>query len=153
MTISNIDPSFIDVAQILKTSFAKIGAQMDIQIVDNATWSRLNSRMRALDMSLMNFVPTLDVNSNSHTFYSKTALAYYEMNDSKLDAMLERWRSTVDPEEQIGISHQIQRHIAEMAYYPALAGSPFFQATRDRVKGWKFMNKLVFDLKDVWLDR
>ena len=34
-----------------------------------------------------------------------------------------------------------------------LAGSPYIQATKDYVKGWKFLNKLVFDMKDVWLDK
>jgi len=32
-------------------------------------------------------------------------------------------------------------------------GSPFYQATRDHVKGFTFLNKIMFSLRDVWLDK
>lgn len=104
-------------------------------------------------MTLQDTVPVLDTNSNSHTFYSKTPLDYYMMKDPKLDAMVEEWRSTLDREKQKAVSHKMQRYMFDKSYYAGLAGSPYIQATRTYVKGWKFLNKLVFDMKDVWLDK
>lgn len=153
MLISNTDPTYVEISQIMQFTYSKLGVQMKTQIVDFATWLRTWGRKRNQDMTLQNTIPTYDVNSNSHTFYSKTALDYYETNDPKLDGLLEKWRSTIDPRKQIEISHRLQRYMAEMGYYPAFSGSPFFQATRSYVKGWKFMDKLVFNLRGVWLDK
>src|SRR3970282_1767121 len=104
-------------------------------------------------MTIQDTLPTYDFNSASHTFYSKTFLDYYMMKDPKVDGMLEEWRSTVDPKKQIEISHSLQRYFMAQGYYPAVGGSPFFQAARDYVKGVVFMNKLNFTLRDVWLDK
>ena len=41
----------------------------------------------------------------------------------------------------------------EQGYYPAVSGSPYYQAARDYVKGFVFLNKLNFTLRDVWLDK
>lgn len=153
MTINNTDPTFVEISQIMKTTYASIGVQMDIRVVDRATWVNVFVRKRVVDMTLQDTVPVFDTNSNSHTFYSKTFLDYYMMKDKKLDGMLEKWRSTMDAAKRREISYQMQRYMLDNMYYPALAGSPYIQATRNYVKGWKFLNKLVFDMKDVWLDK
>ncbi|MEE9276236.1 MAG: ABC transporter substrate-binding protein [bacterium] len=153
MTINNTDPTFVEIAQSLKTIYAKLGVTMDIRVVDRATWVNLFVRKRITDMTLQDTLAVLDINSNSHPFYSKTPLDYYMMKDPKLDAMVEQWRSTLNPKKQIAVSHKMQRYIQEKAYYFALAGSPFIQATKDYVKGWKFLNKVAFDMRDVWLDK
>ncbi|MBI2132939.1 MAG: hypothetical protein HYT99_09090 [Candidatus Tectomicrobia bacterium] len=75
------------------------------------------------------------------------------MKDPKLDGMVEAWRSTIDPKKQIEISHNLQRYIVEQGYYPAISGSPFYQATREHVKGFQFLNKIIFTMRDVWLDK
>jgi ABC-type transport system substrate-binding protein len=75
------------------------------------------------------------------------------MKDPKVDAMLEEWRSNIDPKKQIEISHRLQRYIVEQGYYPSVAGSPFIQATRDYVKDFAFLNKIIFTLRDTWLDK
>lgn len=153
MTINNTDPTFVDISQIMKTTYAAMGVKMDIRVVDRATWVNLFVRKRVTDMTLQDTVPVLDTNSNSHTFYSKTPLDYYMMKDPKLDAMVDEWRATVDHEKQKAVSHKIQRYMFDKSYFAALAGSPYIQATRNYVKGWKFINKLVFDMKDIWLDK
>ena len=153
MTINNTDPTFVDIAQIMKTTYGSMGVKMDIRVVDRATWVTLFVRKRNTDMTLQDTVPVLDTNSNSHTFYSKTPLDYYMMKDPKLDAMVEEWRSTLDRKKQKAVSHRMQRYMFDKAYYAGLAGSPYIQATRTYVKGWTYLNKLAFDLKDVWLDK
>ena len=75
------------------------------------------------------------------------------MKDPKVDAMVEEWRSSIDPERQIEISHRLQRYVVQQGYYPSVSGSPFYQATRDHVKGFTFLNKIMFSLRDVWLDK
>ena len=153
MPIQNTDPTYTDIAQIMKTTYAQMGVQMDIQVLDRATWVSQFVLKRAADMTIQDTLPTFDINSASHTFYSKTFLDYYNMKDPKADAMVEEWRSTIDPKKQIEISHRLQRYIVEQGYYPSVGGSPFIQAARDYVKGFAFLNKLNFTLRDAWLDK
>jgi len=73
-------------------------------------------------------------------------------------ALLERllrdaWRSTVDPRKQLEASHAIQRYILAQAYYPNIATFSFLEVTRDYVKGFKYLGKLMFDYSEVWLDK
>ena len=152
MVINNSDPAHAEVAQLLQSQFAKIGAQMNIQVVDYATWNSAHTQKK-LEISLQNTLSFLNVNSNSHVVYSKSGLDYYNIRDPRLDALLEQWRSTMDPQKQVGISHQIQRHIAENAYYGTVGGFPFIQAARADVKGFTYLNKLMNDFRGAWLDR
>ena len=153
MTINNSDPAHIEVAQALKSQFAKIGAEMDIRVVDYATWNRAFVAQRKLEITLQNTLSSLNVNSNSHVVYTKSKLDYYNVKDPKLDALIEGWRSTIDPRKQLEASHRIQRYMAEMAYYPVIAAFPFIQATRADVQGFKYLGKLVNDFRGVWLDK
>jgi len=153
MVINNTDPTFVEISQALKTMYAKVGAEMDIQVVDRAAWIGLLVRRKALDMTLQDTLPVLDINSTSQIWHTKSPINYLGMNDPKLDNWLEDWRSTVDAKKQLDLSHRMQRYMVEMGYYPAFAGSPFVQATRDYVKGNKNLNKLFFDMRDVWLDK
>jgi peptide/nickel transport system substrate-binding protein len=153
MVISNSDPAHVEVSQALKLQFSKIGAQMEIRVVDFATWNRSFVAQRKVEITLQNTLSSLNVNSNSHVLYSKSGLDYYNIKDPKLDALLEGWRSVIDPRKQVEISHQLQRHIADQAYYPVIAGFPFIQATRADVKGFRYLGNLVTDLRAVWLDR
>ncbi len=114
MTINNTDPTFVEIAQSMKTTYAQIGVQMDISVVDRATWVNLFVLKRETDMTLQDTLPTLDFNSASHTFYTKTFLDYYMMKDPKVDGWVEEWRSTTDPEAQIAISHRLQRYLLVM---------------------------------------
>jgi ABC-type transport system substrate-binding protein len=104
-------------------------------------------------MIVLDTIPLMDVNANTHALYSKNAFDYFQPKDPKLDSLIEAWRSTVDPAAQLRISHQLQRYLQDMAYYPAVTGSPLFQATRDYVKGFKFLGRMANDYRTVWLDR
>src|SRR3990172_6886306 len=128
----------------MKTTYAQMGVQMDIQLLDRATWVSQFVLKRAADMTIQDTLPTFDINSASHTFYSKTFLDYYNVKDPKADAMVEEWRSSIDPKKQIEISHRLQRYIVAQGYYPSVGGSPFIQAARDYVKGFPHLNKLNF---------
>ncbi|MBI3126940.1 MAG: ABC transporter substrate-binding protein [Candidatus Tectomicrobia bacterium] len=153
MVVMNTDPTYSEVAQVMKTTYAQIGVQMDIQVVDRGTWGNRFVRQRMVDMTIQDSLPTYDMNSGSHTFYSKNFLDYYNMKDPKVDEMVEAWRSSIDPRKQLEISHRLQRYILEQGYYPAIGGSPFIQAARDYVKGFVFLNKANFTMRDVWLDK
>ncbi|MEK6709068.1 MAG: ABC transporter substrate-binding protein [Nitrospinota bacterium] len=153
ITLMNSDPAYADIAQVMKSTYGQMGIQMDIQLLDRATWVNQFVLKRAIDMVIQDTLPTFDLNSASHTFYSKTFLDYYNWKDPKVDGLLEEWRSTVDPKKQVEISHRLQRYMMENGLYYSVGGSPFIQAARDYVRGFAFLNKINFTLRDVWLDK
>ncbi|MDA1000555.1 MAG: ABC transporter substrate-binding protein [bacterium] len=153
LTTNNSDPAHIEVSQALKLQFSKLGAQMDIRVVDYATWNRAFVRQRKLQLTLQNTLSSRTVNSNSHTIHSKSGIDYYNMKDPEVDRLLDIWRSTIDPQKQIEVSHKLQRYILEQAYYPNIASFSFLQATRSDVRGFKNLGKMMLDYTDVWLDR
>jgi len=153
MVTNNSDPAHLEVAQSLKSQFAKIGADMDIQIVDYATWNRAFVVQRRTQITLQNTLSGRSVNTQSHTIHTKSGIDYYNLKDPKVDELLDAWRSTIDPRKQLEISHRIQRYMVEQAYYPNLASFPFIQAARSDVKGFKNLGKLILDYSGVWLDR
>ena len=153
MTTNNSDPAHIEVSQALKLQFAKFGAEMEIRVVDYATWNRAFVGQHKVQITLQNTLSSRSVNSNSHVVYSKAGNDYYRVRDPKLDDLLDAWRSTVDPRKQLEASHAIQRYILAQAYYPNIATFSFLEVTRDYVKGFKYLGKLMFDYSEVWLDK
>ncbi len=153
LTTNNSDPAHIEVSQALKLQFAKLGAAMDIRVVDYATWNRAFVRQRKLQLTLQNTLSSRTANSNSHTIHSKSGIDYYNMKDTEIDRLLDLWRSTIDPQKQIGISHKLQRYILAQGYYPNIASFSFLQATRSDVKGFTNLGKMMLDYTSVWLDR
>ena len=153
LTTNNSDPAHLEVAQALKLQLAQIGAEMEIQVVDYATWNRAFIAQRRLQSTLQNTLSFRSANSNSHTIHSKSGIDYYNIKDPKVDEMLDAWRSTIDPRKQLEFSHRLQRYLMEQAYYFNLASFPFVQAIRSDVKGFVNLGKLMLDYTEIWLDR
>ena len=153
LTTNNSDPAHIEVSQALKYQFAKLGAKMDIRVVDYASWNRAFIRQRKLQITLQNTLSSRMANSNSHTIHSKSRIDYYNMKDLEVDRLLDIWRSTVNPRKQIEVSHKLQRYILAQGYYPNIASFSFLQATRSDVKGFVNLGKMMLDYTAVWLDR
>jgi peptide/nickel transport system substrate-binding protein len=153
LTTNNSDPAHLEVSQALKSQFAKVGAEMEIRVVDYATWNRAFVAQRRLQTTLQNTLSSRSVNSNSHTIHSKSGIDYYNIKDPKVDEFLDGWRSNIDPRKQLDFSHKVQRYILEKGYYPNVASFGLLQATRDYVKGFTNLGKLMLDYRAVWLDK
>jgi ABC-type transport system substrate-binding protein len=74
-------------------------------------------------------------------------------NDSKIDAMFDQWRRTLDAQEQRKISEEIQGYVADTAVYTAICGNPIVNAHRADVKGFTYMRGLLVMFERTWLDR
>lgn len=57
------------------------------------------------------------------------------------------------PEGRKQIAHDIQRAFAKDMLWCNITGSPYFQAYRDYVKGYYFMNQLYVRWETTWLDK
>jgi peptide/nickel transport system substrate-binding protein len=98
-----------------------------------------------------------DPTQNFVKFLSKklTPVGYSGHEDTKIDALYEKQRVTLDPVERMNIVRELDRYVLTTAY-----SVPFLWAQRivvlpTRVKGWHMTptHYLSQDLVDVWLDR
>jgi ABC-type transport system substrate-binding protein len=64
-----------------------------------------------------------------------------------------QWRREVEPEKRKEIAHDVQRLLARDMLWCNITDSPYFQAYRDYVKGYHFMNQVYVYWETTWLDK
>ena len=147
------DPTFSDIATLLKSMMAKIGVQAKIQIMDKSTFIDLVTKKHEFEMGIEDFAALTDINMRSWNLMSTSASNYNGIKDAKVDELIATWRRTVDPEARKGVSHELQTLLADQIYWASLSGAPFHQAYRDKVKGYRFYEQLRLALEEVWVDK
>ncbi len=147
------DPTFSDIAVLLKSMMEKIGVQAKIQIMDKSTWIDLVTKKHEFELGIEDFAALTDINMRSWNLMSTSASNYNGIKDAKVDELIATWRRTVDPEARKAVSHELQTILADQIYWASLSGAPFHQAHRDRVKGYRFYEQLRLALESVWVDK
>ena len=121
-------------AEVLKEQYKAIGADVTIEVVDSGT---LSERLRSgtYQAALMSVIfPDADI---LYLLYhsSKGVLPVSQVSDLQLDAMLDKTRSTVDPEDRQAWVDQAQARIMEQAYILPLYTPTVYTAVNKRVAG------------------
>ena len=77
------------------------------------------------------------------------------MADAELNKMLIAQRRELDPKKRLAIVHDIQRYLADKAYYVYLPYSPQYITHAPQVKGMKYHDgfSLGYRLMFTWLDK
>jgi ABC-type transport system substrate-binding protein len=104
-------------------------------------------------MVLEDFASLVDINQRSLAFFKDAKANYYGINAPELEDMVLQWRRAADPAKRRELSHAMQRFVAKDMLWCNISGSPYFQAHRDHVKGYHFMNQLYVYWETTWLDK
>ncbi len=147
------DPTFSDIATLLKSMMETIGVKAKIQIMDKSTFIDLVTKKHEFELGIEDFAALTDINMRSWNLMSTSASNYNGIKDEKVDALVYKWRRTVDPEARKAVSHELRTLLADQVYWASLSGAPFHQAHRDQVKGYRFYEQLRLALEEVWLDQ
>jgi ABC-type transport system substrate-binding protein len=75
------------------------------------------------------------------------------INDLNLQALVYKWRASLDQAQRRQTSADIQRLLADQMYWVSVSGYPFFQAYRDSVQDFVFYDQTAFLLEKVWLKK
>jgi len=98
-----------------------------------------------------------DPTQNFVKFLSKklSPLGYSGHEDTKIDALYEKQRSTLDSAERTRIVRELDKYVLTTAYSVPFLWSQRIVALPVRVKGWNMTpsHYLSQDLVDVWLDQ
>jgi ABC-type transport system substrate-binding protein len=87
------------------------------------------------------------------SFFHGVQSDYMGINDRNLEAMVYKWRETLDEGQRRKISEDIQRLLADQLYWINATGYPFFQAYQEHVKDYVFYDQTAFLLEKVWLKK
>jgi len=152
--LTNNDASFFaDIATLLKSQMEKIGVKVNLVMTDKPAWLDRFTSKQDFQMALEDFASLVDINQRSLAFFKDARANYYGFNHAELEEMVLQWRRAADPAKRRELSHAMQRFIAKDMLWCNISGSPYFQAARDYVKGYHFMNQLYVYWDTTWLDK
>jgi ABC-type transport system substrate-binding protein len=146
------EPALPTIATIVKTQMAILGVEATIEVIDRPVFLKRLLRDRDYDQVINMALPFLDVGDRGFVL-ERGGLNLPNHSDSSIDDLFDRWRRSLDTQEQRGIAEQIQRHVADSAFYTAICGNPIVNALRTDVKGYTYMRGLLVMFEQTWIDR
>jgi peptide/nickel transport system substrate-binding protein len=151
--VGNHDATLADIATLVKNHMAKIGVDAKINLVDATTQVDRVLVKHDFEMVISSWGSLIDINMRSVSFFKGMQSDYMGIDDANLEAMVYKWRESLDPAVRDRISADMQRLIAEQLYWVNVSGYPFFQAYRDNVKDFPFYDQAYFFMEKAWLDK
>ncbi len=146
----------VDGAQVLKEQWAEAGIDVNIvpmevgQILDDFTKGNGN-------MIQVGYVWSPDPDLRLYQYFHPSAdpAKAYCIDDPILGDLLDRGRTSVEPAERQEIYQEVQRHIADEAYWLVNYGYPLrWEMWQDYVKGYQNRpSNSRWALRTTWLDK
>ena len=139
-----------NIGQVLQQFWKQVGANMEIEQVDQATIVP-RAFMRQFQLTPWRIVdladPDVQMYANFHTG-SPVALANY--SDPELDRLLERARATADTDKRIEDYCAISRLINKEAIWFWTFQNTYYAISSSKIKGLPKMYSGVIDVSGVW---
>ncbi len=153
LLLNNDAPFFADAATMIKSQMEKINVKVKLVMMDKPAWLNRSLREYDFEMTMEDFGALVDINQRSVSFFKGARGNYMGMDSPEIVDLTMKWRRSVDPAERREISHEIQRIFAKDMLWCNITGSPYFQAYRDYVKGYHFMNQIYVYWETTWMDK
>jgi peptide/nickel transport system substrate-binding protein len=153
LILNNDAPFFADAATLMKSQYEKIGVKMKLTMMDKPAWLDRFLRKYDYQMGMEDFGALVDINQRSVSFFRGVKSNYGGLNSPEIEELTMKWRREVDPDKRREIAYDIQRAFAKDMLWCNVTGSPYYQAYRDYVKGYHFMNQLYVHWETTWLDK
>ena len=153
LILNNDAPFFADAATLLKSQMEKIGVKVKLVMMDKPAWLDRFLNKYEFQMAMEDFGALVDINQRSVSFFKDVRSNYGGMHSPEIEALTLQWRREVDPAKRRETAHEMQRLFAQDMLWCNITGSPYFQAHRDYVKGYHFMNQLYVFWDTTWLDK
>lgn len=146
---------FANIATLLKSQYAKLGAEVKIDVKDKVTWmAEMVGKLRcSWDQSVEDLLALFTVHNNNFITETTSSWNIACHKDTKVDEYYRRLKLTAGAEERQKLSEELQRYIAENMYWVSVSGSPHYKVLRKPVKDFHFQAEFKFLLEQVWLDK
>ena len=141
-----------NVGQVLQQFWKQVGANMEIEQIDQATIvpRALMRQFQLTPWRIIDFAdPSPQMYANFHTG-SPVALANY--SNPELDRLLEHARETADTDKRIEDYCAISRHINQEAIWFWTFQNTYYAISSVKLKGLPKIYGGVIDVSDVWME-
>jgi ABC-type transport system substrate-binding protein len=153
LILNNDAPFFADAATLLKSQMDKIGVKVNLVMMDKPAWLDRFTNKTDFQMAMEDFGALVDINQRSLGFFKGARANYGGIDSPELEAMVMQWRREVDAAKRRELAYAMQRLVAQDMLWCNITGSPYFQAHRDYVKGYHFMNQVYVYWETTWLGK
>ncbi len=139
-------------SQVLQQFWKQIGADMEIELVDQATFPprAFQRKFDIIGWRIVDF-PDPDVQMFAN-FYSKSPLNLANYSNPELDKLLEESRVTADEGKRTEAYCAISRLLNKEATWMWFFQNTYYAMTKAKVKGIPKLYGGVIDVSDAWLE-
>jgi peptide/nickel transport system substrate-binding protein len=140
------------IGQVLQQFWKQVGANMEIEQVDQATVVP-RAFMRQFQLTPWRIIDLADPDPQMYAnFHTGSPVALANYSDPELDRLLEHARVTPDPEKRIEDYCAISRLINKEAIWFWTFQNTYYAISTSRLKGLPKIYHGVIDVSDVWLE-
>lgn len=104
---------YVNAGQVIAAQLEAVGIDIDIQIVEWATWLSDIYTGRNYDLTVVGHTGRLDAYSLLSRYRSTASENYFNYSDEEMDSLLDAYVDEVDEQERTAIAHRMQQILAE----------------------------------------
>jgi peptide/nickel transport system substrate-binding protein len=141
-----------NVGQVLQQFWKQVGANMEIEQVDQATIVP-RAFMRQFQLTPWRIVDLADPDPQMYAnFHTGSPVALANYSNPELDRLLEHARTTADQEKRVEDYCAVSRHINQEAIWFWTFQNTYYAIASAKLKGLPKMYSGVIDVSNVWME-
>ena len=141
------------IATVIKDQMTRLGAAVNIKLVDKVTWMNTVLQDAEWDMQVEDLLSLLTLDSNAYLSAVGSSWNQSRHIDQKINEYYTQYAREMDATKRAAIAKELQEYAVDKLYWNAVSGSPFYQVAQSWMKGYVFNKEFEVHYETVWLDK
>jgi ABC-type transport system substrate-binding protein len=141
------------IATVIKDQMSRLGADVNIKLVDKVTWMNTALQDAEWDMQVEDLLSLLTLDSNAYLSAVGSSWNQSRHTDKKINEYYAQYAREMDATKRAAIAKEFQEYAVDKLYWNAVSGSPFYQVAQSWMKGYVFNKEFEVHYETVWLDK
>jgi ABC-type transport system substrate-binding protein len=141
------------IATVIKDQMSRLGAEVNIKLVDKVTWMNTQLKDGEWDMYIEDLLSLLTLDSNAYLSVTTSSWNGSRHTDTHVDDLYAKYAQEMDATKRVAVAKELQEYMVDNLYWNAVSGSPFYQVAQPWVKGYTFNSEFEVHFEDVSLDK
>jgi peptide/nickel transport system substrate-binding protein len=138
---------------VMKTQLAKIGVEVEVEVLDRPIYLRCITRDWDWDQMLVNVAAAIDPHTISHGIDTRVGNNTINHEDTHVDALIDHMRETATEEEYLQAGYDFQRYVVQNMLTTSVSSYAHLQAARSYVKGYENLHGYKLRFETTWMDK
>jgi len=132
--------------EIIADQLAKVGIELNIQVIEWGTWLEQIYTNREFDLTVVGFTGKLDPHTVLNRYQSASSRNFGNFNSPEYDELLALGLAESDPSQRLGIYHQLQKILALEASNVYIMDPNQLAVMSKDIEGWENYPVYILDL-------